>query len=1225
MKSVLDTINTMQKQYDELCEKHDNFMNTLKKAICSVEQEIVTLDERKVSTINSIKTKYELDIESEEQAYSKDKAKFRSDFDADSDKIIKDTEARIDLLKKSIKNAQDKNSAEELELVDEINHYKGNITSDKKSIINKEIKLLKSKFDPSVQTELYSSNPEKELCQIKDDFFKTLFALKVTTKKLEDLREANISSADASLLMKIKDVELEKEKALAQTKIIFNKKKEERKNKHDRIIAELNKNMENALLACNKEIEEQKGSLEKKLKQLNLEVKETENNQNLALSEFLRSAKEQLDEFFVEPDYHICKDPDFTKLTDIPESFSIGCIPQNTQESTLLKVLYGKSIMQTFTSIDIGVREGNNVIIKAKPSSMSDDLLYKIICGIVLKNLEVFPLGSLSLTLIDTLNDKSLATISRSFQQAASEKGKLVVKSGLIDTIDNAIGSFNSISQSVKYIFNKLSDDACSDLYSLFKRDNTEMFNLIVIRNGFKDIANRTEILNQLVSFTKRKECGVRFVIVDDIDALKETDDQKTLFIKQLEDVSIVIKYDNDSFVYDDKVVNLSHITNEEWVHCLENETKQMAQFLDANANKVTTYEELGFGKLFEKADDAIEIPIGLSAGKPYNVVFGCGGPKANIGCMVLGRVRSGKSSVFHSVVINGAMKYSPEDLQFWLLDFKSGAASSFYIDANIPHISIVAANNTTEDAFSLLKMLSSELESRQRLYNSLGVSDISQYNKYIEKNPHCGHKRMPRILVVIDEAQDLIPQNAFDDSSDYTNNIKALLIDIANKCGNRGVHIVMCAQNFQNGKSYELIDGFMGQAKTRISFNIEPGFADSLGNSFKNNQTEIASLPRLTAMGSSEGGIEALTKFVVAVSNGKDNFAPYFRAIREKYKDQTNKFSTAIIGGISQLKPSSKVHNQENTYVELIEQTSMSKAINNFDLIFGEDYYSLNPMSFRFNDENISGCVVVGSNSSIGSSILLSIMYGSINSGFECYVYDGMARKNIFKSAIFRCKDIKRYNDIFSLLFAAQSEMLARKQQLKIDPDKEFTPLMLLLNNICSSQVDELNQTFEEFNTERIKENRNNYSETSEGVMVPNSDIDDNDDINDITALSLLKNLINQGHEVGVYVNLSIPNANYEYQDILDSSNIIASYAVKPIDGLNSNDLYRVKLHLETISKLTYPAGHPKAMQVLEPSDHPFAVFIRNSQAYRVRPIMWDIEDIKCFGEENEKIICKY
>lgn len=1260
MDTALVATKKLQIQYDELIQRHqfelsqhdakvlakkqelDLLEENFKKECAQISQRIEKNSKNHDEQVSAIELSISREKSSIEAEYEKKLRELRENYDKQIRAIRHTTDEKIEVIRKKAAEVETTLIDGEQSILDEISHYKGNIASLRKTVVLIEKERYKIQLFPAKESQqLFIAQSNENLQDSLDELFRDVYKLRETKNKLAEFRLTHKSDDSSSIYNQIEELEKLCATSLKKEKEKYEEEKAKLSSEKELALSRLeethegrmrqeegkytSQNDKNSSVLSELKAKQKKdrAKLLLEIESLNEERDTILDSQRRQLNEFGLSAHKLLDLYFQEPDYMVCK-KEFIEAENVPDKICIGYIPEEISSTSLLKWLYSRDKLNSYTPINLDIREGGNIIIKPAQPAVSDEKLYKTLCAVSMRFLEKFPLGSISLTLIDTLSDRSMATIARSFQQSQSEKGKLVVKYGLIDTVDKAVAALDEISLSVNRVFNKLSSD-CPDLHSLYKSDNTEAFNLVVIRNGFKDLVNRQETLNLLVSLAKKSECGVRLMIVDDTDSTQSFDEQRTILINQIISRSTQIDYKDSKYIIKGKLAEICTIEGDKWVSKIEHTTTTLRGLLDTNSNKFVTYEQIGFGEVFAKADEAIEIPIGLSAGKPYSIVFGCGGAKANIGCMVLGRVRYGKSSVFHSVVINGAMKYSPEDLKFWLLDFKSGAASSSYINANIPHISLVAANNSTEDAFSLLKLLSNELEQRQREFNSFGVSkkgvsfsDIAEYNRYIEQHPNCGKKRMPRIVVVIDEAQDLIPPMGLDDA-DYTNNIKVLLTDIANKCGNRGVHIVMCAQNFQNGKSYELIDSFMGQAKTRISFNIEPGYADSLGKSFKEGQGEIATLPKLTAMASSEGGVDSLTKFVVGVSDGKDNFEPYFNRIRTQYKAFLDKEHTAIIGDISQLKLQAKVHALEDTtYLDVIKSTSEGNNNNNFDVVFGEDYYSLAPMSFRYNDENISGCVIVGNNSKIGMSILLSILYSSLESGYECYAYDGMARNNLFKRAIQLNQRVIKHNSLFELLINACREMKRRKNLLRTNPETQFVPLMVVLNNICSSVSNELSLAFGEFETNYASSDSRELKEDGEGVYIPSqTEPQGEDDVDsEMNALTLLTQIINQGSEVGIFVNLSIAKAEYQYQELFNSSNMVACYAVNPIEGLNSGDMYRVKIHLESISKLTYPVGHAKATQVLEPQDHPFAVFIRNSQAFRVRPVIWNDNDLELFRE---------
>ena len=73
-----------------------------------------------------------------------------------------------------------------------------------------------------------------------------------------------------------------------------------------------------------------------------------------------------------------------------------------------------------------------------------------------------------------------------------------------------------------------------------------------------------------------------------------------------------------------------------------------------------------------------VKIPVGKCGSKIFELPFSCdnrdGTPEGNcVSYMVIGRTGTGKSSFMNSIIINGARKYSPDDLCFWLIDFKYG------------------------------------------------------------------------------------------------------------------------------------------------------------------------------------------------------------------------------------------------------------------------------------------------------------------------------------------------------------------------------------------------------------------------------------------------------------------------------------------------------------------------------------------------------------------------
>jgi DNA segregation ATPase FtsK/SpoIIIE-like protein len=48
--------------------------------------------------------------------------------------------------------------------------------------------------------------------------------------------------------------------------------------------------------------------------------------------------------------------------------------------------------------------------------------------------------------------------------------------------------------------------------------------------------------------------------------------------------------------------------------------------------------------------------------------------------CVITGMTGSGKSSLLHDMILGIAETYSPSEVEFWLLDFKTGAEFTPYV-----------------------------------------------------------------------------------------------------------------------------------------------------------------------------------------------------------------------------------------------------------------------------------------------------------------------------------------------------------------------------------------------------------------------------------------------------------------------------------------------------------------------------------------------------------------
>src|SRR5204862_5909277 len=121
---------------------------------------------------------------------------------------------------------------------------------------------------------------------------------------------------------------------------------------------------------------------------------------------------------------------------------------------------------------------------------------------------------------------------------------------------------------------------------------------------------------------------------------------------------------------------------------------------------------------------------------------------------LVAGKTGSGKSTLFHVIITNLALWCSPEQVEFYLVDFKKGVEFKCYASKRLPHARVVAIESDREFGLSVLQRVDEELRRRGDIFRKLGVQDIPGYKKAGGKDP------MPRTLLIIDEFQEFYTED---------------------------------------------------------------------------------------------------------------------------------------------------------------------------------------------------------------------------------------------------------------------------------------------------------------------------------------------------------------------------------------------------------------------------------------------------------------------------------
>lgn len=561
----------------------------------------------------------------------------------------------------------------------------------------------------------------------------------------------------------------------------------------------------------------------------------------------------------------------------------------------------------------------------------------------------------------------------------------------------------------------------------------------------------------------------------------------------------------------------------------------------DLNNEKPITYEEIGFGNSEpkNKYSSVISIPVGKCGSKIFEIELNCGNDKEgslNIGYMVIGSSGSGKSSLFNSIIINGSMKYSPEDLQFWLLDFKNGDASDEYKDSKIPHMNLLSQNNKIGDAYGLFNLLKSELDKRETIFNNVRrvcktqFEDISGYNKYIDEHPG-DWTHMNRIVVLIDEAQSMFITS----DNDYISKIGALIGDIATKMRHVGIHIIMMAQNLSMGRTSILREVFINHSVGSIMFRLkEDALKNSGEDDFKGYSSEITKLGQGEAYVTSNNGSPEKVKMAHCY---KKDFEKYFAPIREKYKKFHCKIS--VIGNNNMLTSTDKANTGE-TYAELLQNPTekRTRSEESYSFVFGEDFYSLEPMKFTLDSSTTGGIVACGTDSRMRSSICRNLLIGVDNlKRKKIYVCNGGGiREQIFNEAInnIKSKDsLIRYksSEIDVMISVIYTEFLKRRKSLEDEIVEDNDPVFIIINDISSIVKIAENMVYKTENKDVEKKTVVDSTEEEifdraiSGIKKEINLLDEEENINNRYILDIIYDIFNKGATVGIYLSFSTSN----------------------------------------------------------------------------------------------------
>ena len=302
----------------------------------------------------------------------------------------------------------------------------------------------------------------------------------------------------------------------------------------------------------------------------------------------------------------------------------------------------------------------------------------------------------------------------------------------------------------------------------------------VVVITDYQKCLNDMRDLDAL--FENGHKGGIYFVLMNNLDFKNDRDIDSLLALKNFYQVLEAENYGNyskDAFIRCTPILDNPILAKACFNYI--NEGAELPQVAAASVD----YDQMLSGG-FEKIDRAIVIPVGST--EQGDLVDFTLDTVSHIHCFIIGQSGTGKSVFLHDVIIGAMAKYSPEELELYLMDFKIGGVE-FNRYKGEKHVkALLVDNSDIQITLEILRDISNKMRERGKLLRASGVSNIVEYNQV---NPD---KKMPRIVFIADECHVMFPTMNSKEAKLYRE-ISEILQKIAKEGRSQGVHLVLATQ----------------------------------------------------------------------------------------------------------------------------------------------------------------------------------------------------------------------------------------------------------------------------------------------------------------------------------------------------------------------------------------------------------------------------------------------
>ena len=198
---------------------------------------------------------------------------------------------------------------------------------------------------------------------------------------------------------------------------------------------------------------------------------------------------------------------------------------------------------------------------------------------------------------------------------------------------------------------------------------------------------------------------------------------------------------------------------------------------------KAGSVQELNISSRWRKNNiiESIAVPIGLKAGSALcdlDIHEKMHGPHG----LVAGTTGSGKSELLQTYILSLCVNFSPDDINFLIIDYKGGGMSGLF--EGLPHLAGSITNLGGNSIRRALLSVKSEIRRRQVIFARYYVKKIDEYTALYKSGTT--NFPLPHLIIIVDEFAELKKNE-----SEFMRE----LISVAQVGRSLGIHLILATQ----------------------------------------------------------------------------------------------------------------------------------------------------------------------------------------------------------------------------------------------------------------------------------------------------------------------------------------------------------------------------------------------------------------------------------------------